>query len=71
MLKAISYAKVKTDSVDARTLAELLRVGLIPEAHQCHRDQHDLRELTRSRLRMIERRSRMQSSLWKLAARFE
>ena len=33
MLKAISYAKVKTDSVDARTLAELLRAGLIPEAH--------------------------------------
>ena len=30
MFKAISYAKVKTDAVDARTLAELLRVGLIP-----------------------------------------
>jgi len=58
MLKAISYAKVKTDSVDARTLAELLRVGLIPEAHQCRRDQRDLRELTRGRLRMIVRRSR-------------
>lgn len=28
-LKAISYAKVKTDRVDARTLAQLLRVALI------------------------------------------
>lgn len=70
MLKAISYAKVKTDSVDARTLAELLRVGLIPEAHQCQRDQRDLRELTRGRLRMIGRRSGLQSSLWQLAAKY-
>src|SRR6056297_3132299 len=70
MLKAISYAKVKTDAVDARTLAELLRVGLIPEAHKCRRDQRDLRELTRGRLRMIERRSSLQSSLWQLAAKY-
>ena len=70
MLKAISYAKVKTDSVDARTLAELLRVGLIPEAHQCRRDRRDLRELTRGRLRMIGRRSGLQSSLWQLAAKY-
>jgi|TARA_R100001015_G_C4607250_1_gene162356 transposase len=70
MLKAISYAKVKTDSVDARTLAELLRVDLIPEAHQCRRNQRDLRELTRGRLRMIERRSSLQSSLWQLAAKY-
>jgi len=32
-LKAISYAKVKTDAIDAATLAPLLRVDLIPEAH--------------------------------------
>ena len=32
MLKAISYAKVKTDAVDARTLADLLRADLIPTA---------------------------------------
>lgn len=70
MLKAISYAKVKTDSVDARTLAELLRVGLIPEAHQCRPDRRDLRELTRARLRMIGRRSGLQSSLWQLAAKY-
>ena len=30
--KAISDVKVKTDQVDARMLAQLLRVGLIPEA---------------------------------------
>lgn len=32
-LKAIAHAKVKTDAVDSNTLAQLLRTGLIPEAH--------------------------------------
>src|SRR5699024_608752 len=67
MVKAISYAKVKTDSVDAKTLAELLRVDLIPEAHQAGPKRRELRELTRGRLRMVRNRSRFQSSLWGLA----
>lgn len=33
-VKAISYAKVKTDKVDAHTLAQLLRVGMIPKVHK-------------------------------------
>lgn len=64
MVKAISYAKVKTDSVDAKTLAELLRVDLIPEAHQVGPERRELRELTRGRLRMTHNRSRLQSTLW-------
>lgn len=70
MLKAISYAKVKTDKVDARTLAELLRAGLIPEAHMQMGNQRNLRELTRARLRMVERRESLQSSVWNLAAKY-
>lgn len=70
MLKAISYAKVKTDSVDARTLADLLRAGLIPTAYKTEGPQRDLRELTRARLRMIDRRRKLQSSLWQLAAKY-
>ncbi len=30
MVKAIAYAKVKTDKVDARILADLLRTDMIP-----------------------------------------
>jgi transposase len=70
MVKAISYAKVKTDKVDARTLAELLRADLIPQAYQVDGDQRELRELTRSRLRMIQRRSKLQATLWNLAAKY-
>lgn len=70
MLKAISYAKVKTDAVDARTLADLLRADLIPAAHQPPLMQRELRERTRARLRMIEHRRHLQSRLWHLAAKY-
>src|SRR5690625_2426688 len=70
MVKAISYAKVKTDKVDAKTLAELLRADLIPEAYQAKPDRRALRELTRGRLRMIQRRGRLQSTLWSAAAKY-
>lgn len=61
-VKAISYAKVKTDSVDAGMLAELLRVGLlrvglIPRAHQIAPEVRELREVMRSRLRLVVRRT--------------
>jgi transposase len=70
MCKAISYAKVKTDKVDAHTLAELLRVGLVPEAHKVMGERRALRELTRGRLRMVQRRDRLQTSVWNLAAKY-
>ncbi len=44
--KAIAAARVKTDAVDARTLAHLLRTDLLPEAYIARRE---LRELRRRR----------------------
>jgi transposase len=44
-LKAISYAKVKTDAVDALTLAQLLRMGYIPESHQLPPEYRAMRDL--------------------------
>lgn len=70
MVKAISYAKVKTDKVDARTLAELLRADLIPEAYQIKHDRRELRELTRGRLRLIQWRGKLQSTLWNQAIKY-
>ncbi len=70
MVKAISYAKVKTDTVDAKTLAELLRADLIPEAYQVKHDRRELRELTRGRLRLIQWRGKLQSTLWNQAIKY-
>ena len=60
-LKAIAYAKVKTDTVDARTMAHVLRLGFIPEAHQIARERRGLRDLLRHRLRLVRTRSRLQT----------
>lgn len=70
MVKAISYAKVKTDKVDAGTLADLLRAGLIPEAYQIRPDRRELRELTRGRLRLVQWRGKLQSTLWNQAIKY-
>ncbi|SMO79408.1 IS110 family transposase [Fodinibius sediminis] len=70
MAGAISYAKVKTDTVDAHTLAELLRADLIPEAYQIKHDRRELRELTRGRLRLIQWRGKLQSALWGQAIKY-
>src|SRR5512144_1827368 len=43
--RAIAAARVKTDAVDARTLAHVLRADLLPEAYVAPRDLRDLRDL--------------------------
>lgn len=56
-LKAISYAKVKTDKVDAYTLAMLLRQNLIPKAHKISRELRDFRDTMRARARIVKQRT--------------
>ncbi len=41
--RAIAAARVKTDAVDAKTLAHLLRAGLLPEAYIAPRELRDVR----------------------------
>lgn len=69
-LKAIAYAKVKTDAIDSDTLAQLLRTGLIPEAHMIAEEQRGRRDVLRARLRLVERRSRSKNSLDRLLEKF-
>jgi transposase len=56
-LKAIAYAKVKTDKVDSQTLATLLRQNLIPRAHKISRELRGLRDTMRLRLRLVQQRT--------------
>jgi transposase len=69
-LKAISYAKVKTDAVDAATLAQLLRVDLIPEAHMISPALRETRDLLRARLVLVSRVLRCQRSLGALLEKY-
>jgi transposase len=52
LVKAIAYAKVKTDAVDAHTLAQLLRVDLVPRAHMISPELRGVRDVLRVRLRL-------------------
>jgi len=47
--KAIASAKIKTDAIDAKTLADLLRADLIAESYVPSKEMRLLREKVRSR----------------------
>ena len=65
-VKAITAAKVKTDTADARMLAQLLRTDLLPEAHMISDELRPLRDVLRTRLRLVERRVGAQNSVARL-----
>jgi transposase len=69
-LKAISYAKVKTDKVDSQTLAILLRQGLIPRAHKISRELRGLRDTMRIRLRLVQQRTACLLRIYSVHAKF-
>jgi transposase len=67
--KAIASARVKTDSVDAATLAHLLRTDLLPEAYIAPRELRDLRDLLRHRVALTHMRSALKNRVHALLAR--
>ena len=67
-IKAISYAKVKTDAVDAATLAQLLRSDLIPAAHMISPELREPRDLLRQRLVLVAKRTRCKNAVTGLLA---
>jgi len=69
-IKAISYAKVKTDAVDAATLAQLLRSDLVPEAHMISPELREPRDLLRQRLVLVAKRTRCQNAVSGLLAQY-
>ena len=67
--QAIAAARVKTDAVDAKTLAHLLRTGLLPEAYIAPRELRDLRELLRHRAVLTRMRTAVKNRVHALLAR--
>lgn len=69
-LKAIFYAKVKTDKIDSQTLAQLLRLNLIPAAHQISSDKRGMRDMMRARLRLVHKNTSCLNSVHRLLGKF-
>src|SRR5262245_26592501 len=67
--KASAAARVKTDVVDARTLAHLLRSDMLPEAYIAPREPRNLHDLLRHRVALTRMRSALKNRVHALLAR--
>lgn len=61
--KAIASARIKTDKIDATTLAQLLRADLVPAAYIPPRDVRDTREVLRYRASLVRLRTQVQNKI--------
>jgi transposase len=64
-VRAITAAKVKTDSIDAVTLLTMLRLNLVPGP-----ELRELRDLLRMRLRLIEKHTSAKNSIARLLEKY-
>ena len=61
MLKAISASKKKSDKIDARKLADMVRVDWFPECYMAPKNIRDLRGILRYRNLLVRESVRMQN----------
>jgi transposase len=62
-VKAITAAKKKSDRIDARTLADLLRCNLLPTCYVASPEIRELRRLLRYRNLVVQQSVRMQNKI--------
>jgi transposase len=68
--KAIAYAKVKTDKVDANTLSNLLRADLIPEIYVSTKEERAQKDILRFRLTLVKIRTSLKNRISAFVARY-
>jgi len=62
-VQAIAAATVKTDQIDASTLAQLARLNYVPKAYAAPQEVRDLRQLLRHREGMVDQRSKAKNRI--------
>jgi transposase len=70
-VKAIASARIKTDKIDARVLADLLRTNLLPAAYIPTRATRDLRDLVRHRAHLTWQRTQLKNRVHAILARYD
>lgn len=68
--KAISSAKVKTDKVDADTLAHLLRADLIPEVYVSSEEERSWKDILRYRCTLVGIRTGLKNKIHAFMCRY-
>lgn len=61
--RAIAEARIKTDSIDAETLAHLLRTNLLPESYVPDRHTRIERQITRHRASLVDIRTMIKNKI--------
>jgi len=61
--KAIAYARIKTDKIDAKTLADLLRSNLLPESYIPPKSIREIRNICRECKSIVCERTRWKNRL--------
>ncbi len=69
-VKVIAEAKIKTDKIDARALAHLLRTDLLPEAYVAKSETRQIRSLLRQRMFLIRLRTMIKNRIFGLLDRY-
>lgn len=69
-VKAIAEARIKTDKIDAATLAHLLRCDLIPAAYVCSPEARLIRRLLRHRMFLVTVRTMAKNRIHDLLNRY-
>lgn len=67
--RAIAAARIKTDAVDAATLADLLRANLIPESYIPPKEVRQLRETTRERRMLVRQTTQIKNRIHAILTR--
>lgn len=62
-VRAIAEAKIKTDKIDAKILADLLRADLIPEAYVPDKETRNIRRALRQRMFFVRIRSMLKNRI--------
>jgi transposase len=62
-LKAISAAKIKTDKIDAKTLAQLEKANMIPESYIPSKKVREQRGLARHHVQLVKQKTRINNQL--------
>lgn len=61
--KAIAFARVKTDAIDASTLADLARANLVAECYVPNKEIRKLREITRQRKTIVKGETQVKNKI--------
>lgn len=68
-VRLIAEAQIKTDKIDARKLAMLLRLGVVPTCHVPQREVRDRKQVLRQRAFWVRQRTQVRNRIHKIIGR--